>query len=59
MLSKNKIKYLKSLNIKKYRSMENKIVLEGFRLVKEALNQKINFEFIWINETIKNTPKAI
>ena len=43
MLSANKIKFLKSLDIKKYRIKEDKVVLEGARLIDEALKNKILF----------------
>ena len=59
MLSNNKIKYLRSLDKKKFRLIENKIILDGLRLIKEGLNQKINFESIWINEAIENTSTII
>ena len=37
MLSKNKLKYLSSLKIKKYRIKEQLFLVEGFRLINEAL----------------------
>ena len=37
MLSKNKLKYLSSLKIKKYRIKEQLFIVEGFRLINEAL----------------------
>jgi len=49
MLSINKKKYLKSLNNKKNRLSENKILIEGLRIMKEAINAKIKFEHIWIS----------
>ena len=55
MLSLNKIKFLKSLNIKKYRQKEKKVALEGARLIDEALKNNLIFEHIWINE--KNLTK--
>lgn len=53
MLSLNKIKYLKSLNLKKNRIKEKKIILDGKRLIDEAMNQNVSFEHIWINESLK------
>ena len=50
MLSINKRKYLKSLNTKKYRLIENKIVIEGFRMINDAIDYKVYFEHIWISE---------
>ena len=55
MLSLNKIKFLKSLNIKKHRQKERKVALEGVRLIDEALKNNLIFEHIWINE--KNLTK--
>ena len=54
MLSINKIKYLKSLSIKKYRVAEQKVLLEGYRIINEAINSPLIFEHIWINENIKS-----
>ena len=50
MLSISKRKYLKSLNTKKYRLIENKIVIEGFRMINDAIDYKVYFEHIWISE---------
>ena len=52
MLSKNKIKYLCSLEQKKNRSKEQKIVLDGLRLIHEALIHNIDIEYIWIDSAI-------
>tara|TARA_Y100000994_G_scaffold123548_1_gene101420 strand:- start:1393 stop:2163 length:771 start_codon:yes stop_codon:yes gene_type:complete len=54
MLSINQIKYLKSLNQKKFRQKENKIVLDGFRIIEEAINQNIYIEYIWIQKDFEN-----
>jgi len=54
MLSINKIKYLKSLSIKKYRQAEQKVLLEGYRIIDESLNSSLVFEHIWINENLKS-----
>ena len=53
MLSINKIKYLKSLSIKKYRISEQKILLEGFRIINEALKSPLLFEDIWIGDYLE------
>ncbi len=55
MLSKNKIKYLTSLQVKKYREENNQFVAEGVKLVDELLksNFKITEIFAlkeWINK---------
>ena len=49
MLSINKKKYLKSLNNKKYRLKENKILIEGLRIIEEAINSNFDFEHIWLS----------
>jgi len=54
MLSINKIKYLKSLSIKKYRLTEQRVLLEGYRIISESLNSSLIFEHIWINENLKS-----
>ena len=50
MLSINKIKYLKSLSIKKFRQAEQKVLLEGYRIISESIKSSLRFEHIWINE---------
>jgi len=54
MLSINKIKYLKSLSIKKYRQAEQRVLLEGYKIISESLNSSLIFEHIWINENLKS-----
>ena len=54
MLSINKKKYLKSLNIKKNRLSENKILIEGLRIIEEAMNAKIKFDHIWLSKKYDN-----
>lgn len=54
MLSNNKLKYLKSLQVKKYRTLENKIVIEGSRIISEAIIQKAKFDFIYISNKHKD-----
>ena len=38
MLSKNKLKYLSSLKVKKYRDKEQMFLIEGFRLIQETIS---------------------
>ncbi len=47
MLSKNKIKYLKSLQLKKYRLQERKFVLEGDKIVKDLILSNYVIETIY------------
>ena len=54
ILSQSKIKYLRSLEQKKNRLKEKKIVLDGRRLIDEAINQNVNIEHIWISKNQKD-----
>ena len=49
MLSINKRKYLKSLNNKKHRLIEKKVLIEGLRIIDEGISSGLNFEHIWIS----------
>jgi RNA methyltransferase, TrmH family len=51
MLSKAKIKYLKSLQVKKYRKQEQSFVVEGAKSVQELLRS--SFEVTWVAGTIQ------
>jgi len=62
MLSKNKIKYLQSLKIQKFREIHRRFIAEGDKLVKELINSDLVVEEIfglndWIIEV--NIPKNI
>ena len=48
MFSAVRIKHLKSLHQKKFRRIENKILLEGSRLIDQALSANAEIEEIWI-----------
>ncbi len=45
-ISKNELKYLRSLTQKKFRAAEKKFLLEGWRALKEALNSSFEIDFI-------------
>jgi len=47
MLSKNKIKYLKSLQLKKYRLQERKFVVEGDKIVRELVHSSYDITTIY------------
>ena len=47
MISKNKIKFLRSFSLKKNRDHHNQVILEGFRLVEEAIKAKASIESIY------------
>tara|TARA_Y100001970_G_scaffold291001_1_gene426640 strand:+ start:1524 stop:2291 length:768 start_codon:yes stop_codon:yes gene_type:complete len=55
MISKNKIKFLKSLSIKKYRNKYNAIIIEGRRLIEESINLKADIQNIWFTEDALDT----
>ena len=48
MLSTSDIKYLKSLHNKKYRYLEGKILLEGYRLIQQALMAEADIKKVWV-----------
>lgn len=50
MLIQNELKYYSSLRQKKIRRKENKFIIEGQRLVDEALKSELKFEVLIINE---------
>ena len=52
MISKNKIKFLRSLSLKKNRDHHNQVILEGFRLVEEAIKAKARIESIYCTSNI-------
>ena len=55
MISINKIKNLKSLHQKKYRKQEKLFLLEGYRLINQALLAKANFKEVWLTLESKNS----
>ena len=50
MISKNKIKSLKTLKVEKYRIRNKKALLEGKRLIDEAINSGADIETIWFTK---------
>ncbi|MDZ7764848.1 MAG: RNA methyltransferase [Melioribacteraceae bacterium] len=51
MLSKNAIKYYSTLLNKKYRDRERKFIVEGKRLLEEALNSKFDPELVVVTQS--------
>lgn len=49
----NKIKYVRNLNLKKFRDQENAFVVEGMKFVKEALNEGADIKFILMSEEVR------
>jgi len=46
MISKNKIKFLRSLSLKKNRLKYKQVILEGYRLIEEAINAKVDIDYL-------------
>ena len=59
MLSKNKIKYIKSLQLKKYRLQERKFVVEGDKIVKELAISSYEIESIFATKNWIDTHKIV
>ena len=45
-ISKKDLKYLKSLKYKKYRKLEKRFLIEGEKLIREALSSKAKLEYV-------------
>jgi RNA methyltransferase, TrmH family len=56
MLSKNSIKYINSLKVKKYRNEEHLFIAEGERLIEELLNSTLQLKTIYYTSewTLRN-----
>jgi len=54
MISKNKIKLLRSLRLKKYREQNKKTILEGARLIDEAINASAQIDSVFATKEILN-----
>lgn len=50
----NLFKNIKKLKEKRYRNRENKFLLEGFRIVEEAIKAKVDIEYILINKELED-----
>jgi TrmH family RNA methyltransferase len=48
----NKIKYIRNLNLKKFRDKENAFVLEGIKFVYEALNEGADMKLLLVSEEV-------
>lgn len=51
-IEKRHIKLVQSLAQKKYRNEHKKFVLEGYKLIQEALNSNVSFDFIVYNKEL-------
>ena len=54
MISKTEIKKIRSLDSKKGRDIHNLILLEGKRLIEQAIKSDFNIDKIWISEDFNN-----
>jgi TrmH family RNA methyltransferase len=59
MLSKARVKYLRSLKLKKFRDQEKKFLVEGFRLTSEAISSDFAVELlVHTSEFVENPEHA-
>ncbi len=59
MISKNELKYLRSLNLKKFRNEEKKFIAEGINCIKEGLNSRYRCSLILFTENFINENRDI
>ncbi|TAH25582.1 MAG: RNA methyltransferase [Cytophagales bacterium] len=59
MISKNNLKYIKSLQLKKFRKEENKFLVEGAKSVLELLNSNFNIHQLLVSETYYHNNEKI
>ena len=53
MIGQNTIKFIRSLNLKKNRQLNKKVILEGYRLIVESIKAGIKIDYIVINENFQ------
>jgi RNA methyltransferase, TrmH family len=58
MLSKNELKYYSSLLIKKFRDKENKFIVEGKKIVEEAIESKYECDIIIVTREFAKDEEA-
>jgi len=49
-----KIKYIRSLNLKKFRDEENAFLVEGIKFVEEAINENADIKLLLVSEETLN-----
>ncbi|WP_138477415.1 TrmH family RNA methyltransferase [Dyadobacter bucti] len=59
MLSKNRIKYINSLKIKKYRQVHQSFIIEGAKSVLELLNSDFKIEFVLVTKEFQQKYSSI
>ena len=55
MLTKNELKYYSSLLTKKFRKQENKFIIEGPKLIKEAIDANFKCEIVFVTKTFSES----
>ncbi len=50
----SKIKYVRNLNLKKFRDEENAFVVEGIKFVQEAVNEEADIKFLLVSQEALN-----
>ena len=50
MLSNKQIKHFKSLHTKKFRLENKQFIIEGHRIIKQALKANVKFDGVWCTE---------
>ena len=58
MLSASRIKHLNSLHQKKFRRKENRFILEGHRLIDQALSANAEIEEVWMTKKSLESPNG-
>jgi len=58
LLSASRIEYLNSLHQKKFRRKENRFVLEGHRLIDQALSANAEIEEVWMTKKSLESPNG-
>ena len=53
MIGQNTIKFIKSLNLKKNRQLNKKVILEGYRLIVESIHAGTKIDYIVIDENFQ------
>lgn len=56
-ISKNQIKHINSLSQKKYRQRHESYVIEGYTLLKEALDSNVSFEYLVYTKSALEKPR--
>lgn len=59
MIAKKTLKYIKSLQLKKYRKIENSFLVEGAKSILELLNSDFNIRTVFATEVFLNKQKEI